>query len=152
MVCLKMSEDNYKWRIPRINPEISKKAIKYLQKNKISVEEFLDFIRLITMSEGALMRTYSGINITEPIGVYVDYWELNECDDRRHVMKGIDIHICFPNKTVEDKMNSITKLARTLYQKYPNIYAVFKLDHSCEWSDKAYPNLNAYFTSEREQK
>ena len=127
----------YKLRIPHINPEITEKARNYLKRNKIPVEEFLYYIKLISMNEGALMRTCTMSNIIDPIGVYVDYWELNECDDRRHVMKGIDIHICFPNKTIEDKMNSITKLARTLYQKYPNIYAVFKLDHSCEWSDKA---------------
>ena len=127
----------YKLRIPHINPEITEKARNYLKRNKIPVEEFLDFIRLITMSEGALMRTNTEINIIDPIGINIDLLEWDECiefDDcpQKHIMRDIRIAVCFQGKTTDEIANSIFKLNGLLY--------------------KAYPNLNAYFTSEWNEK
>jgi len=128
--------------IPKIYtyPEISEKAIKYLKKNKISVEEFLDFIRLITVSEGALMRTYSGIKVTEPIGVYVDLFEWDECVEfdecpKKHIIRSISIQVDFPNKTVDEIVDSIFKLNGLLYKAYPNLDAHF-IYQSYEQGDK----------------
>ncbi|MFP3190250.1 MAG: hypothetical protein RXR31_02785 [Thermoproteota archaeon] len=128
--------------IPKIYtyPKISEKAIKYLKKKKISVEEFLDFIRLITVSEGALMRTYSGINITEPIGVYVDLFEWDECVEfdecpKKHIIRSISIQIDFPKKTIDEIVDSIFKLNGLLYKAYPNLDAHF-IYQSYEQGDK----------------
>jgi hypothetical protein len=114
----------------KIYPKISKKAIKYLKKNKIPVEEFLNFIRLIAVNEGALMRTYSGINITEHIGVYVDLFEWDECVEfdecpKKHIIRSISIQVDFPNKTVDEIVDSIFKLNGLLYKAYPNLNAHF---------------------------
>jgi len=122
---------------PYTYPKITKKAINYLKKNKISTEEFLDYVRLISINEGALMRTYAGINTTEPTGVYIDLFEWDECIEfedcpRQHIMRDIRISVCFQGKTADEIVNSIFKLNSLLY--------------------KAYPNLNAYFTSEWDKK
>jgi hypothetical protein len=102
----------------KINPKISKKAIRYLKKNKIPVEEFLYFIRLITVNEGALIRTYSGTNVTEHAGIYVDLFEWDD-------IKSISIQVDFPNKTVDEIVDSIFKLNGLLYKAYPNLDAHF---------------------------
>ena len=111
-------------------PRISKKAIKYLKKNKIQVEEFLGFIRLITMSEGTLMRTYTPMGITEPVGVYVDLFEWDDCVEfnncpKKHIIRSISIQVYFPNKTIDEIVDSIFKLNALLYKTYPNLDAHF---------------------------
>jgi len=121
-------------------PKITKEAKRFIKKSKIPVEEFLDFIRLITVSEGALMRTYSGIKITEPIGVYVDLFEWDECVEfdecpKKHIIRSISIQIDFPNKTVDEIVDSIFKLNGLLYKAYPNLDAHF-IYQSYEQGDK----------------
>jgi len=113
-------------------PKISEKARKYLKKNKIPVEKFLYFIRLITMNEGALMRTYTYTpsSITEPIGVYVDLFEWDECIEfdecpKKHIIRSISIQVYFPNKTADEIVDSIFKLNGLLYKTYPNLDAHF---------------------------
>jgi len=129
--------DVYKLRIPHINPEITKKARNYLKRNKISIEEFLNYIKLISMNEGALMRTNTEINIIDPIGINIDLLEWDECIEfedcpRQHILRDIRIAVCFQGKTTDEIVDSIFKLNSLLY--------------------KAYPNLNAYFTSEWNEK
>jgi len=128
---------SYKLRIPHINPEITKKARNYLKRNKISIEEFLNYIKLISMNEGALMRTNTEINIIDPIGINIDLLEWDECIEfedcpRQHILRDIRIAVCFQGKTTDEIVDSIFKLNSLLY--------------------KAYPNLNAYFTSEWNEK
>jgi len=122
---------------PYTYPKITKKAINYLKKNKIPIEEFLNFVTTISINEGALMGSYTRSNIIDPIGINIDLFEWDECVEfdecpKNHIIKDISIRVCFPNKTSDEIVDSIFKLNGLLY--------------------KAYPNLNAYFTSEWDEK